>query len=159
MPPGPLEQRALVLAPGDGSGRRPLLAAETGLACGSARWRAGGWWWARPVLAVHEQEDEPLLFTVRRCWLPGTRHEVRDAEGRRVGYLRGEWVCDPLGRRLAVRRPGGPPGAWVFRSPGGRPLAELAPGGAGARLSFAAEAVNPFTRMLLLASALYATEG
>jgi hypothetical protein len=50
-----------------------------------SRWRR--WLWPT-TLAVHEAEDDPLLFTLRRYWWFGSRWCVDDAEGRGVGYIR-----------------------------------------------------------------------
>jgi hypothetical protein len=151
-----LEHAELLLRPGDGSAGRAIVAADTGAPLGFARWRTPGgpWWRLRPaVLAVHEHEDEPLLFTVRRGWPLLPWREVRDAEGRRVGYLLGRRVSNRLGRRLAQRLRLAD--RYEFRRADGRALAEVRLGREGARLTFGAEvAPDPFAKMLLLAAAL-----
>ncbi len=86
----------------------------------ASRWEveADGPWWrvfGRDVLAVHEHEDEPLLFTVRRAWSLLPRREVRDADGQRVGSLLGRLVQDRYGQTLAAVQCGEDGG--VFRSP------------------------------------------
>jgi hypothetical protein len=112
---------------------------------------AGAAWWGRlgpAVLAVHELEDEPLLFTVRRAWGLWPHRQVRDADGHAVGGLRGKAVLDARGRPLALAE------HRVFRGRGGEELAELVPQGGGLRLTFHAGVRDPFLRMLLLAAAL-----
>jgi hypothetical protein len=152
-----LEQRVLIVRPPDGFGLRPIVG-ETGLALGYAWWRPprAPWWRLRPkVLAVHEQEDEPLLFTVRRCWPFLSSREVRDAEGRRIGYLRGGRIRDRIGRHLARVELGAGTGAYCFRLGDGQPLAEVTLSDEGVRLVFgAAVEHDPFAKMLLLGGAL-----
>jgi hypothetical protein len=154
-----LEQRELLLPPA-AAPRRPILAGDSGAAVGFACWRPADSvpWWRRPwrrVLEVHEQEDEPLLFTVRRCWTLLPRREVRDADGWRVGTLLGPLLEDDRGHRLAVRTWEAERGAGVFRSRRGVALAWAAPEGDALRLTFAdAVADEPFVKMLLLGAAL-----
>jgi hypothetical protein len=155
-----LEQGALVLRPPDDRGLRAIVS-DTGQPLGYAWWRPPRrpWWrLAPPVLAVHEQEDEPLLFTVRRRWplLPGC--ELRDAEGRPVGYLRGPRISDRLGRCVARREKGAEGSACCYRHPAGRALGEVARADGGAVLRFApAVRDDPFAKMLLLGAALLET--
>lgn len=155
-----LEQPSLLLCPHDASPRRAIVDATSGTPLGSARRlpAARRPWWAqlgRAVLAVHEHEDDPLVFTVRRCWSLLPWHEVRDAEGRPVGYLLHGRVENCYGRRLAVleREAGGA----VFRGRGGDALARLSEDGAGLHVAFSPEVESdPFFKMLLLAAALTA---
>jgi hypothetical protein len=151
-----LEHAVLLLAPPKGSNRAIL--APDGAPLGSARWRPrkGPWWRLRPaVLAVHEHEDEPLLFTVRRRWPLLPWREVRDAEGRRVGYLFGARISDRLGRRLARAQTILATGAREIRHRDGRALAELEASPEGVRLTFAPVVEHdPFAKMLLVAAAL-----
>jgi hypothetical protein len=157
-----LEQRELLMRPRQSSTAQPIVDAESGAPLGYAQWRAASDrpWWRRfggSLLAVHEHEDEPLLFTIRRCWGLRVRHEVRDADGHRVGSLVGRAVHDRHGRTVAVRQP--EPGGAVFRGPDQRELARLTSGIDGLRLSFGDEVfLNPFAKMLLLAAALSAEE-
>jgi hypothetical protein len=150
-----LEYPTLLLRPRGASAAQAILDATTGALLGCARWQGGPWWerLLRPTLAVHEHEDEPLLFTVRRCWSLRPRHEVRDAEGRRVGFLQGPRVRNRFGRELAVLRPEG--GAAAFCAPDGRSLARLTEGALGVQVAFSADTdADPFLKMLLLAAAL-----
>jgi hypothetical protein len=55
---------------------------------------------------------------------------------------------------VAVLAGGGPGGGRVFRGRGEVELARLSEGPDGVRVAFAADLVNPFVKMLLLAAAL-----
>jgi hypothetical protein len=154
-----LEQRVLLVAPRGAAATQPILDGESGRPLGCARWRpppAAPWWrrLAPPVLAVHEEEDEPLVFTVHRGWGLWPRHEVRDADGRPVGSLRGGCLRDAGGRPVAELAAGEGKGERVFRGRGGRELARLTPGPEGLRLAFNPDVGDPFVRMLLLAAVL-----
>jgi hypothetical protein len=155
-----LEHAALLLPPPGPSGRRAIVAADTGVPLGFAR--RGGHaelpWWRRPlwpVLEVREQDDEPLLFTVRHCWSWRGRRELCDADGRRLGTLLGDAIDDLWGRRLALR-------SWTtnrtvstFRTPRGQALASTSADEAGLCLTFAEPALGePFLKMLLLGAVL-----
>ena len=72
-----LENGALLLRPCTASPAaaalepaRAVLDALTGAPLGFAGWRRRAWprWLSRPVLAVHEADDAPLLFTVHGLW-------------------------------------------------------------------------------------------
>jgi hypothetical protein len=163
-----LEHGALLLRPCDAPGNgaasdlRPLRTvcdADTGRLLGVAGWRRAGrsWlrWLYRPVLAVHEADDAPLLFTVHRLWGLAPGWEVQDADGHVLGLLYGPHVKDRFGRNLAVGKRG--PGGRLTRVCGGdgRELMSIAVLAEGSRLTFAAEVeANPFLKMLLLALAL-----
>jgi hypothetical protein len=150
-----LENPVLVLRPGAAPGAREIVAADTATPLGHAWWVRPGGWLARPILAVHEHEDRPLLFTVRRCWGLWPVREVRDAEGRRVGFVSGRQVRDRYGRRVAQARPLADRTGYVFLDPEGQALADLGPGQGGPHLTFRPEvAHDPFAKMLLLAAAL-----
>lgn len=131
-----------------------IVDGDSGAALGYARWETEPtpWWrrmFGRGVLAVHEQEDEPLLFTIRRGWGFIPRREVCDADGQPVGTLLGRLVNDRYGRALAALENG------VFRDANQHALAELSPTADGLRLTFGDEiASEPFVKMLLLAAAL-----
>jgi hypothetical protein len=166
---GMLETGTLLLLPctaspaagGEAAGLEParaVLDARTGAPLGIAGWRpcAGLWrrWLGRPVLAVHESDDAPLLFTVHRLWGLSARWEVRDAEGNVLGRLCGPLITDRFGRHLALwERPAG--GAGRARDAGGRELMTVGAAADETRVAFAAEAEgNPFLKMLLLAVVL-----
>jgi hypothetical protein len=154
-----LEQSALVVGDPDPVGTRLLCCPETVAALGFARrdpWPGPPWWrvLVPPVLAVHEQEEQPLVFTVRRAWGLLLRRQVRDADGHPVGGLRGASVESAWGRTVAILRPGENPGERVFRTPQGAELARLTPTPQGLRVTFAAGLDDPFLKMLLLAAAL-----
>ena len=152
-----LEHRVLLLRSCTASAMQSIVDGDSGVALGFARWvptvpRA--WWrvFGRGVLEVHEQEDEPLLFTVRRAWSLLPRREVRDAEEQTVGVLLGHLIHDRFGRLLAALENG------VFRNPYQRDLAELTATNEGMRLTFGDDiAGEPFVKMLLLAAALQMT--
>ena len=135
---------------------QPIVDGESGAVLGYARWETdpSPWWqrmFSRGVLAVHEQEDEPLLFTIRRAWGITPRHEVCDADGQPVGTLLGRLVYDRHGRPLAALANG------VFRDSNQHALAELSSTTEGLRLTFGDDiAGEPFVKMLLLAAALQA---
>jgi hypothetical protein len=158
-----LEQPILLLRPRKTSPRQAIVAADTGEPVGFARWpaRVESLWWplsGRPVLAVYEHEDEPLLFTVYRCWSLLPRHEVCDADGHHVGILAGRQVRDRFGRNLAALRRERNGSAALFLSPDGRSLGRVTTDADGVRVAFDPEvAGDPFTKMLLLAAALSTT--
>ncbi|MFO0841334.1 MAG: hypothetical protein U0797_02900 [Gemmataceae bacterium] len=95
---GLLEQAVLLVR---AEPRRRVLLTEAGEVVGHTGWHREGW--LRRVLALYEQEQSPLVCTVRRWlgWPP--RREVRDAEGELVGYLAGTGLLDRW-ERVAIRR-------------------------------------------------------
>ncbi len=153
-----LEQRVLLVRPRAASAVQIIVDGESGAPVGFARWRSEAppsWWhlFRRGVLAVHEYEDEPLLFSIRRAWSLLPRREVCDAEGRPVGSLLGRVVHDRYGRLLAALH--GANGGGVFRSPEARALADVVPTADGLRICFSDDvAGEPFVKMLLLAACL-----
>ncbi len=151
-PPGVADGPAAALEPA-----RAVLDALTGAPLGFAGWRRGGMWprWlVRPVLAVHESDDAPLVFTVHGLWGLSGRWEVRDADGNVLGVLCGPLIKDRFGRNLALgERPDG--GVGRVRDGDGRELMTVMATPDGTRIAFAAAAErNPFLKMLLLAAAL-----
>jgi hypothetical protein len=149
-----LEQRVLLVRPRTASALQAIVDGESGAPLGFVHWKAEtpSFWWrlfGGCVLAVHEHEDEPLLFTLRRAWSLLPRREVRDAEDQPVGSLFGRLVHDRFGRPVAALQDG------LFRSPRRRILAELATTPEGLRIAFSPDiAGQPFVKMLLLAAAL-----
>ncbi len=153
-----LERQTLLLRPGDGAGRRPVVDAVTGEALGGARRgeaAVGSWWaWlAGPELVVHEADDEPLLCILRRYWSLGPLWEVRDADDHLVATLYRGRLEDRAGNcwaRVAAN------GAGVrFLHPSGSELAALVRGPDGLRLTFA-DALRdlPLAKMAILGAAL-----
>ena len=154
-----LEHATLLLMPAN-SRVRDIVDGPGGVPLGSARRRASTDlpWWRRPlwpILEVRESDDEPLLFTVRRCWSLLPRRELCDADGRRIGYLHSDAITDAWGRRLAVRSWDGQRQNSTFRIRNGQVLAWADRDGAALRLTFGeATASEPFLKMLLLGAVL-----
>jgi hypothetical protein len=143
-PPGPDGARAIVHA----GTRQPLGFACRRPAQGLSRWLSG------PIIEVHEEEDAPLLLTIRSPWRWSSHHQVRDAEGYLVGSLVGRFVFNEYDRCIAAASQVGDV-RLVVRSPKGEALAELETTPDGVRLDFRPElAIDPFAKMLLLAAAL-----
>lgn len=115
---------------------------------GSARLLPDGWrsWLLGPAQAIHEAGEQPLVFTLRRCWTLWPRWLVEDSEGERVGTVGGPWLLDRWDEPAAQRGADG-----TFHSKAGALLARWD----GRRLEFAESSRGePFLRMLLLAAVL-----
>jgi len=152
---GLLEQAELVARPG-GDGRR-LLVGAGGQPVGFSRWQGRVLWrgWPWSALGVHEQEQGPLVFTVRRLLSVAPRREVRDADGELVGVLAGRRVLDRW-RRPAMRLRRDGKGGQLLDGQG-QPLAAWSDGPGGARLElFPPVWHDPFAKMLILAAFLTA---
>jgi hypothetical protein len=153
-----LEHRVLLVRPARASAVQVIDDGDSGAPLGFVRRVAAApasWWpsFGRPILAVHEHEDEPLLFTIRRAWSLLPRREVCDADGSPVGSLLGRFVQDRHGRTLAALQ--GNNGGGSFRSPTHHTLAEWTATAEGMRIEFGPEIIGePFVKMLLLAAAL-----
>jgi hypothetical protein len=152
-----LEQQLLVLRLQPTATSQTVVEAGTGAPLGFSRWRKARTWFQRlfvgDVLEVHEHEDEPLLFTVRRCWSFAARSLVWDADDMPVGVLDGTQLLDRLGRLFSVRQREGD--RVVFRTTTGCTVAEASPMAETVRLSFHSVVENqPFAKMLLLAAVL-----
>ncbi len=152
-----LEQQLLVLRMQPTATSPTVVEAGSGAPLGFTRWRRARTWFQRlfvgDVLEVREHEDEPLLFTVRRCWSVAARSLVWDADDMPVGVLDGTQLLDRLGRLFSVRQREGD--RVVFRTTTGCTVAEAAPTAETVRLSFHSVVENqPFAKMLLLAAVL-----
>ena len=149
-----LEHRVLLVRPPTPSSVQVIVDGESSAVLGYARWemQPSAWWrrmFRSGVLAVHEQEDEPLLLTIRQSWTWLPRRCVCDADGNSVGSLHGRIIHDRYGRPLAAWENG------VFRAPDRRVFADLVSTADGQRLTFHDDiAGEPFVKMLLLAAAL-----
>jgi hypothetical protein len=156
-----LEESELLLRPRNGSALRAIVAADSGKPLGFARWNPAErrpWWrWLVPgTLEVREQEDESLLFTLRRAWTLLAWYEICDADGVLLGRVIGRVVQDHEQRCFAVHQSEEQPGRTAFVSPAGLRLARLKNDADGIRLTFATEIEDePFLKMLLLGAALY----
>jgi hypothetical protein len=134
----------------------PVTATPLGFASrrapGSLRWLR---WWHRPTVAVHEADDEPLVFTMRAGWSWNPSWRVHDAEGRTVGRVWDELLLDRRDEPLAQLVPGSELGATIYQGRGGQQLACTGWEDEGVRLTFLMHRRdNPFVKMLLLAAAL-----
>jgi hypothetical protein len=154
-----LEQRALLLPLRRSGSRQVIVDAHTRALLGFVSWPRlhDGPWWRRLFdwqLAVHEHDDEPLLFTVRRRWWLTPRYEVRDADDHAVGLVLGQRLLDRFGFPLAQIAPCSRQQS-VIRSLDQRDFAALDWLPEGLRLTFAdAVVAAPFNKMLILAAAL-----
>jgi hypothetical protein len=139
---------------------RAILDQDTGWQLGLARWQLPArspWlaWLSRPLLTVHEIDDEPLVFTVRRLWALTPRWEVCDADGHSIAVVRRGWVLDRFGGCLAWIEPVPEADGFRFHGRDGRELAELNRSGNDLRVRFADDLFGePFVKMALLAAVL-----
>lgn len=112
--------------------------------------------WLRPAaIVVYETEDESLLCTIRRRWCPAPAWEVRDAEGRCVGRLRGSAILDHQGQPLArIETLPTDVSTW-FLSHDRQPLGTARRNRTATTLAFATDRdIDPFAKMLLLAAVM-----
>lgn len=154
-----LETRVLLLHPATPKGTRAIVDGASGKPVGFARPRPDverGWLGSLlgPLLSIHEQEEEPLVFTMRRCVLRWTQQEVRDAEEERVGFVTRSAIRDRNHFLYAITRPSAEGG--VYQCINGAILAAMRRTPAGFELAFA-EVIetDPFAKMLLLAATLF----
>lgn len=131
-----------------------LATAPAGEPLGFARWHSGANFLAAAVLAVHEHDEEPLLFSVRRSWTWWRRYGVTDADDRLVGYTQTDALLTPAARAIVWRIPSA--GEIRYHIVGGPLLATARAEGSGVGLRFhtGAGTENPFLRMLVLAAVL-----
>ena len=153
-----LETPVLLLRPAVAGQPRVIADAASGKSVGFARSQHDaerGWLGSLlgPIVAVHEQEDEPLLFTVRRCFL-WTQREVRDAEGERVGYVSARTIRDR--NRLLYAEIRRDADGVAYQCVNGSVLGTARRTPEGLELSFAKVIeADPFAKMLVLAAALF----
>jgi hypothetical protein len=107
-----------------------------------------------PFLAIHEHDDEPLLFTVHRLWTWPRAWEIRDADGTTIGRLR-RGVIMPWQSRITTIFTSHQEQTLVFLTPLGNQLGTLLCEEEDFLLSFAEELrEDPLTKMLLLGAVL-----
>jgi hypothetical protein len=105
-------------------------------------------------LAVHESDDEPLLFTIHKQWTPWPRWIVQDADLRTVGTVGLPWLFDPQRRRVGKMDRSVSGGEIRVLADNGQHLADLS-GHEEKLLRFYENAMDdPFLKMLVLAGAL-----
>ncbi len=161
-----LEQSVLVLRPwsnpaGEGHAPRIFIDAEdAGPTLGFAHWQPTpdqSWLQRlveRPVLTVHEMDDEPLLMSLHKGWNWRPSWEVCDAEGETVGRVHGSLLLDPYDRPMGKWRWSGDRKSGVIGSAEQGELARVHIAAEGHWLRFTEQAPSPFVRMVLLAAAL-----
>lgn len=107
-------------------------------------------WWKRFDLDIHENDDEPLLMTLRSSFFPWFSWFVLDADGRLVGRIEAGKLFDEVGEPLALFRKS----EGIYRGVKGD-LAATNPEEGGIRLTLlGGEQSNPFVKMVLLAGAI-----
>lgn len=115
-------------------------------------------WWGgitRFFLDVYEMEDESLLLVLARPWNLSRTWIVCDADGQRVGALRGTQALDAAGRPLAVLEAGRGVTVGCWRAPHGQELGHILRHGQGLLLRFEESVANqPLAKMVLLAMLL-----
>jgi hypothetical protein len=148
---GLLEQPILLIRPAGLPGR--LLLETPTAAVGFATWQRGCWVW-RPALRAHEQEQAPLVFTVRRRGLLLRRWEVSDADDDFIGVAGARCILDRWSRPAMVVRADGIQGGRILGTQG-ELLAEWSACEAGVELRLHPLVQHdPFAKMLVLAAVL-----
>ncbi len=115
------------------------------------------WWlrWFAAPLAVHEADEEPIVFQVQRLWTLLPRWQVSDADGELVGSVGGSWLLDRWDRPLLRRRRAPDGSGESFELAAGQKVAEWCRDGDRLRLTFLPPVQDePFRKMLLLAGVL-----
>jgi hypothetical protein len=152
---GLLEQSVLLVPASPGQRRR--LLAVSGQPVGFARrLEQGSWWsWWCSGLAVHEEEDQPLVFTIKRRFILMKRREVVDADGELVGTVALPWLLDRWGKPVVEVRPRhSTSGAFLAN---GSVVGEWSLQEGSLRLAFMPAIMDePYLKMLLLAAILQA---
>jgi hypothetical protein len=103
---------------------------------------------------VREVEDSPLLFQAQRTWTIVRRYRVLDSEDHLVGYVQQDAALAPSGREVMWCLQEN--GEIQYHLVGGPILATetLVRGGRILRFTTDPRGVNPFLRMLVVASGL-----
>ncbi|MFO0876822.1 MAG: hypothetical protein U0840_05565 [Gemmataceae bacterium] len=128
-----------------------LLLDARGLTVGFTTWKCRGLWAGAPgsILAVHEQEQGPLLCAIHREWSLRWHWRVQDAEGDLVGRVEKDRILDPWGTLVLFCRKG----SWFTLH--GVELARLEQGNQFLELQMLPPVQHdPFAKMLLLAATL-----
>lgn len=112
-------------------------------------------WPKRLALYVHEVEDEPLLFTVRRSQMWGRRWLIYDADECQVGSITGQKIVAVSGGTVATMHAGPAANSILFQARQGQELAILRQTEAHAELAYVdALKDEPIVKMLVLAAVL-----
>jgi hypothetical protein len=124
-------------------------------------------WLSFLVVAVHEANDEPLLFTMQPRWPFSATWEVRDADEHAIGVLhplalagstRAASEIRAPGRQIIARFQAGERAndAGAFLNSDGLLLGRVEPTADGVNLQFSESvAEHPITKMLLLAAVVH----
>jgi hypothetical protein len=114
-------------------------------------------WFGRGGLAVFENDDEPLVCTLRRGWSLSHTWDLHDADDHMVGRIAGGLIQGPLNRFWIMVNQAN--AAAEFRDPDGRTLATVTRQTDARLVTFAGELKgDPFARMLMLGAALVLPE-
>lgn len=139
---------------------RPIFDPDTGHRLGwvsfqgqfpPARWS----WRDRPQLTILETDDGSELIRMNLSWFLIRRWSIIDAEDTAVGQIRGNILCDGLGRKFGEIILGPGPRRFHLRELTGREYAvgERRTDGDFVQL-VPPEVTNPFLRMILLGAVL-----
>jgi hypothetical protein len=153
-----LEQPVLLVGPPDAAGRRWIEDALGGVVGFAWTGPRPAWWlrWLGAPLVVHEADDEPVVFGVRRAWTLWRRWLVADADDEPVGAVAPVWLLDRWERAILRRcpHPDGSPGE-AFVAGDGQKAAEWSRDGNRLRLLFHPVVRDePFLKMLILGAVL-----
>jgi hypothetical protein len=157
---GLLEQTVLTLGPGTNPGETIFLGTDNKTPVGLARWTDAEKIWGligpAQILGIFELEEEPLLFTLSRCWALSSKLVIHDSEGQRIGYTARNKLLDHCGFGWALFRadPARPCGSYWDLS--NQWLAEITVDGPQLRMILSSSlAGDPFAKMRLVAGFLW----